>query len=228
MNKALYKIEKECPVCHKQFLITRVRTRIVMLKQDTDFCTYYQAINPYWYTVWVCEHCSYSAQDIYFEELTLPQAEKLRKVLTDNPIKLSVSGERTCVQAIATYRLALACAEAANLPASRLGGLYLRLGWVYRMTEMADEEKAAHVKAIQYYIEAYQREEFPIGKMSDITLAYLIGELLRRNGQYDQAILYLNEVIRNPRSKGEKRILPMARDAYQQCRAAKVQAQEKS
>jgi hypothetical protein len=57
--------------------------------------------------------------------------------------------------------------------------------------------------------------------MSQLTLEYLIGELLRRTGRLPEALNYLSKVVGNPQAKNEKRILEMAREAWTQARDAR-------
>jgi hypothetical protein len=46
MADILYTAEKTCVICDKQFTVTKVRNRLSMVKQDSDFCTYYKEVNP--------------------------------------------------------------------------------------------------------------------------------------------------------------------------------------
>jgi len=79
-------------------------------------------------------------------------------------------------------------------------------------------------RAMDGYKEAYMREQTPIGNLTEVTLTYLIGELLRRTGQYEESLSYLSRVVSNPQAKNEKRILEMARDAWQEVRDLKKAA----
>jgi uncharacterized protein (DUF2225 family) len=223
MVEALYTAEKRCTMCDKEFTVTRVRNRLAMLKQDSDFCTYYKDINPYYYSVWVCPHCGYAAQDTYFEE-TPAAFGTIKDFLSKRTVNVNFGGKRTRQDAITTYKLGIFFAELAGTLPSRLASLYLKLAWLYREGGQTSEEAAMLDKARVYYEQAFLKEKTPIGGMTQLTLEYLIGELLRRTNRLPEALSYLAKVVGNPRAKSEKRILDMAREAWTQARDAKKQA----
>lgn len=220
----VYTSEKTCPICEKAFSATIARSRLTMISQDSDFCTYYKELNPNYYAVWVCPHCGYAALDTYFAELSVAAQEKIRTFLKSREVNVNFGGMRTREQAISTYKLAIFYADLVNSLNSRLGALYLRLAWLYREGKLEAEELAALEKSRAYYEQALLKERTPIGNMSQITLEYLIGELFRRTGKLDLALSYLGKVAGNPLAKSEYRIWKMAREAWQQCREAKKQA----
>lgn len=224
MADILYTVDKTCEICNKDFAVTRVRTRLVKIKQDTDFCTYYKDVNPYYYTVWVCPHCGYAAQDSHFSAILPANVDKVSKFLAGREVNINLGGVRTREQAIAAYKLAIFFSEMENLAASDIAGLYLRLGWLFREGEMVSEEKTALAKAADNFEQALSKERLPIAGMSEVSLTYLIGELLRRTDQSPQALPYFSKVVSNPQAKMEKRILDMARDAWHEARKAKNQA----
>ena len=217
----LYTVDKECVICKQTFPVTKVRSKLQMVKQDGDFCTHYKEMNPNYYTVWVCPHCGYAAQDTYFSEVPPAAADKIRKFLEGRQVNINLSGTRSYEQAIAAFKLAIFLGELVALPASRLGGLYLKMAWMYREKGLEEEERMLMTKAREYYEKAPLREKFPIGNMTEVTLDYLIGELYRRTGQLDQALSYLSKVVSSPQAKLEKRIQEMAKEAWQAAREEK-------
>ncbi|MDR3564253.1 MAG: DUF2225 domain-containing protein [Negativicutes bacterium] len=219
MSSLLYSTEKTCALCAKPVTVTKVRNRLAMVKQDSDFCTYYKDLNPYYYDIWVCPNCGYAAHESYFEELPA-KASTIQNFLAARAVNVHFDGVRTREQGIAVYKLALFFAEMAGLLASRLANLYLKLAWLYREGEQKAEELAALDKARTYYEQAFLKERMPLGNMSELTLEYLCGELLRRTGRIPEALNYLGKVVNNPRAKQEKRIMELARDAWNEARAA--------
>lgn len=218
---ALYTADKECLVCKRTIQVTRVRSKLQMIKQDSDFCTYFKEVNPNYYTVWVCPHCGYAAQDTYFQELAPAAEDKLRKFLENREVNVNLSGTRSWDQAVASYKLAIFFAEMIGALPSRVAGLYLKLAWLYREAELAEEERLLLMKAIEYYEQATLKERFPIGNMTEVALDYIIGELYRRSGQLEQALSYLSKVVGNPKAKLEKRILELAKEAWHSAREQK-------
>jgi uncharacterized protein (DUF2225 family) len=222
MNNYLYPTQKTCVICGAEFTVTKVRSRLSMVKQDSDFCTYYSEINPNYYAIWVCPHCGYAAQDTYFEEEP-KSAAAIKNFLATRKVNVNYAGERTWSQALATYKLAIFFAEMAGVLPSRLGGLYLKTAWLYREKEQNDEELALLDKAREYYEQAFLKEKMPVGNLSELTLEYLCGELLRRTGKLPEALNYLGKVVTNPKAKQEKRIHELAREAWNEARAARKQ-----
>ncbi|MBC8015468.1 MAG: DUF2225 domain-containing protein, partial [Sporomusaceae bacterium] len=141
MAEALYFLEKDCAVCEGSFEVTCVRSRLSLIKQDTDFCAHYKDINPYYYTVWACPHCGYAARDIDFEKISETMAAKVREFLSARNVKVNLAGIRSWEQAIVTYKLAIFYSELTAASASKMAGLYLRLGWLYREGGQVEEEK---------------------------------------------------------------------------------------
>ena len=226
MLEALFSVEKNCPICQETFQVTRVRSRLVMMKQDSDFCSYYKDINPYYYKIWMCPHCGYAAQDNYFEEILPAAAERIQGFFADRNIRIDLSGTRSREQGIVSHQLAIVCAELAAVPASRLAGLHMRLGWLYREAKEVEQEQATLLKAVDYYGHALDNENMPVGPMTELTITYLIGDLLRRTGQNERALLYLNKVVSSPKARQEKRIADLARDAWQEVRAQRREKEE--
>lgn len=218
MAEPTYSVEKECPVCHITFNVTRTRGRQILVKQDSDFCSHFQDINPYYYSIWVCSHCGYAAPDSGFENLSAVAQDKIAKFLSSRTVNVNYSGIRTREQAIATYKLAIFFAELIAAPESKLADLYLKLSWLYREGENAEEEKSAQTLACEHYEQALFRERLPIGTLSEAAVSYLIGELARRTGQTEKALLYLGKVVGNPTAKLEPRVFSMARDAWHEAR----------
>jgi uncharacterized protein (DUF2225 family) len=223
MTDILYSVEKGCPLCGGVFSTTKVRNSLKMVKQDFDFCTYYQEINPYYYAIWVCPHCGYAAQDVYFEKvLPTAAADKLRAFLQARAVNIDFGGVRTREQAIATYKLAIFYAEMTLTLASRLAGLWIKLAWLFRESEQTAEEQIALTKALTYYEKASLKEQLPIGGLTENTLQYLMGELLRRTGKIDDAITYLGRLVSDPRARSEKRIVDLARECWRLAKEEKV------
>ena len=219
MVDALYFLEKECAVCGEKFEVTCIRSRLTLIKQDTDFCAYYKDINPYYYTVWACPHCGYAARDTDFAEVTTSMVTKIHEFLAGKEIKANLCGIRTREQAIVAYKLAIFYAELSGAKASSRAGLYLRLGWLYREGGLVDEESKVLANACECFDQALSQERVPIGNLSELAVMYLIADLLRRTGQNEKAMLYLSRIVSSPLEESEKRIADLARDLWQEMRA---------
>ena len=219
MADPVYFLEKECTVCEGKFQVTHVRLRLNLIKQDTDFCAYYKEINPYYYTVWVCPHCGYAAPENEFTKITSSMVTKVKEFLSGRDVKVNLCGIRTREQAIVSYKLAIFFAELLGQPASKLAGLELRLAWLYRESGQSDEEKNVLVKACQSYERALERERMPLANLSELTVMYIVADLLQRTGEQDKAKLYLSRIVSSPQAKMEKRVADLARSLWQDIRA---------
>ena len=225
MLDPLYQVEKTCPICEQNFKLTKTRGQIAAESTDTDFCTHFKELNPYYYTIWVCPNCGFAAHEERFFTLLEGARQNLKTFLTGREVKLDLSGPRSWEQAVTSYKLAIYYAGMVGLPASHIASLELRLAWLYREKAMVAEEMAVLDRAVKNYEAAFMREQTPIGTLTEVTLSYIIGELLRRVGRYDEALSYLGRVVGNPQAKNEKRILEMAREAWQASRDAKKAAE---
>lgn len=213
-DKAFYEQEKTCPICHMQFTILRIRnSQCIVQKRDTDFCVYYESIDPYLYSVWVCPYCGYASPDSIFSDLSPQEIEEISIAFKGKEIKVDFSGERNLDTAIASHKLATYCCELRNCKSSAMAGLYLKIAWLYRKTNNP-REKDYLLKALEYYQLAYDQEPFPLGNLSELAVRYLIGELYRRTGNPKEAIQWFNRVVSDRYSKNEPRITNMARDQW--------------
>lgn len=212
-KKLIYESKKECPLCSDSFTVIKTRIGIKLISMDTDFRMKYEGVDPYLYVVWVCPHCGYAAPDTCFSPLSEGEKAILRKALQGKQVGVNLQGERTVDQALASYKLAIYFGDLRNIPHSQMAGLFLKMAWLYRDKENEEMEQSCLAKAVEHFMEAYSKERFPIGKMTENTMGYLIANLLDRIGKYDQAAKWLGKVV-NQRTHGEAKILEMARDLW--------------
>ena len=226
MADPLYQVEKTCPICESLFKVTKTRGQTVPVSTDTDFFTRFRDLNPNYYAIWVCSHCGFAAHEERFFTLLEGAREKLKKFLAGKQVKLDLGGPRTWDQAVTSHKLAIYYANLVAMPASHVASLELRLAWLYREKEKNAEEQEMLTRAVDDYQKAYMKEQMPIGNLTEVTLTYLIGELCRRLGRHEEALSYLSRVVGNPQAKNEKRILDMAREAWQLTRDTKKASEE--
>lgn len=209
-----YSVEKSCPLCNKSFHVTKTRSKLRTLRQDTDFNVIYEQINPLYYSIWFCHHCGYAAQENVFSEILEQQGVKIKTFLDTCKVSIDFPGIRSREQAILLFKLAIFQSELIDAKSSRLAGLYLRLAWFYREAEDAVMEELALEKALEHYEMASAKEPLPIGNMNETTLYYLMAQLQYRLGKTDLAARGFSRIISSNAAKSEKRILEMARDAW--------------
>jgi uncharacterized protein (DUF2225 family) len=213
-HEPTYVVEKSCPLCGGVFPATKVRSKLRMVRQDTDFNMIYEQINPLYYAVWFCPHCGYAASESNFSDITEKAGDTLKIFLKKCSVNMDFPGVRSREQAIILFKLVIFYSDLIDAKNSRLGGLYLRLAWLYREAADEDMELMAIEKALEHYEKASFKENFPIGNMNELTMDYLIAQMQYRTGKLEQAAANFSRIIANPHAKSEKRISEMARDAW--------------
>ncbi|AAO34975.1 DUF2225 domain-containing protein [Clostridium tetani] len=209
--KLLYNKEIHCPVCDSKFHVKAVKSSSYRLNsKDSDFFLRYALINPYFYDVWLCNECGYSALKVDFPNIRRHQKQlvldkispKWKRRYYDEVFNVDIAIER--------YKLALLNYTLAEGKASQKAMTCLKLAWMYRLKNNNKSEETYLTNALKGFIEAYESEEFPIFGMDKYTIMYLIGELNRRLGDKDKALLWFSYVITTPNVS--YKLKSMARD----------------
>ena len=105
-----------------------------------------------------------------------------------------------------SYKIAIYTAGLIDSKDSYIAGLALKTAWLYRYTKDENEKKYLEM-ALKYYTEAYNKENFPVNNMDELTVIYLIGEISRRLEMYDQSIYWFSKVVSHPDKNSNLRIL---------------------
>lgn len=212
--------EEACPVCGRAFPTVRVRvSQLEVAGRDPDFCVHYKGINPHFYNVWVCPNCGYAGLDSHFHDLGEGEKLTLRGLLQGRRPAIDFGGVRTRDVALAAHKLALYLGERRGAPASLQAGILLRMAWICREAGDAKEQELLAAALVQY-MRAYDRETFPIGKMSQYTVEYMIGELHLRTGKPVDAVGWFNRIVSAPSAAEDLRIQKMAREGWERARDA--------
>ncbi len=222
-----YVVDKECPLCEKTFPATKVRSKLRLIRQDSDFNMIYEQINPLYYAILMCPHCGYAAQENTFSEITEKHANIIRDFLNTCTVKIDYANDRSREQAILLFKLAIFFSELISNKSSRIAGLYLRLGWLYREAKDTQKENMALAKALEHYEITIAKEAFPIGNMNDIMADYLIAQLQFLLGKYDQAAASFSRLISKPSAKAEKRIYELSKDTWNEIKAKRKELENK-
>ncbi|MCR5177197.1 MAG: DUF2225 domain-containing protein [Anaerovibrio sp.] len=225
-NEFTFVVEKNCPVCGEKTRVVKVKSRLMVQHTDDDYCCHYRDFNPYYYTILACEHCGFAADEKHF--LTpLPDRHRamLAQFLKERRVSFIFTPERKLPDAVASYQLAIYCAEAINAPLSRLAGLSLRMSWIYRLTEMKEQEMEWAHKAIDYYERSLMTERYPVESLSDNTVMYLLATLFNRVGDRDHCVGYLSRLINDKELKmKDSKVYYDARKMWQDIRAEENEA----
>lgn len=195
----LYDKSYTCPVCNEQIktkAIKNAKTRLI--SKDTDLMPRHEPINPMFYDVVICPKCGYAALAKYFDKIKHEQTLAIKSTITPK-FKPRLYPDLYDVDiAIERYKLALLNSVVKNSKMSERAYTCLKIGWMYRLKEDSENEQKFLEQALIGFKEAFTKEPFPICGMDTYTLIYLLGELSRRLGLYEDALKWFGKVIVTP------------------------------
>ncbi|MGV8983258.1 DUF2225 domain-containing protein [Clostridium sp.] len=210
----LYSKEVTCPVCNNVFKASTVKSAAYrMIRKDSDFFIRYSLINPYFYDVWLCNSCGYSAMKSDFNTLRSIEIEQVQKSISPKWKGRVYPEVYNVYVAIERYKLSLINYISINSKPSKKAINCLKLAWMYRLLE-TDEDREMELlflkQALKGLSESYYTEEFPIYGMDKYSIMYLIGELNRRLGNTEDSLIWFSNVITTPNVK--QSLKELARD----------------
>jgi len=210
----LYGKEVTCPVCNHVFKATAVKSSAYrMIKKDSDFFIRYSQINPYFYDVWVCNSCGYSAMKSDFHTLRSIEIEQVQKSISPKWHGRTYPDTYDVHIAIERYKLSLLNYVITNAKSSKKAINCMKLAWMYRLLETEESEQMELMflkQALEGLSDAYYCEAFPIYGMDKYNVMYLIGELNRRIGNTENSLIWFSNVITTPNVK--QSLKELARD----------------
>lgn len=211
INNLVFDKHVDCPVCKKTFTAISVKTNAPRRAgKDSDFFINYKVINPYFYDVWICPICGYSALKVDFIKLRAKQAEKVLHLITPKWKVKEFPDIYDAQIAIERYKLALLNAVVLEFKNSTKAMICLKIAWMYRLLKKNNEEFIFLQKAYEGFKNTYFNEDLPVYGMQKSTLLYLLGELSRRTNNYDKALRYFSEVL--VESNSPSKIKELTRD----------------
>lgn len=223
-----------CPVCDKEFKSKFVRTgKVKLIGQDSDLRPRYQHVDSLKYDAVVCPNCGYAALNRFFNFMTSAQARLIRDNISASFRGLNESPDAlTYDEAITKHKLALVNAVVKRAKASEKAYTCLKLAWLLRgkaetlpentpdidavKKELAAQEKEFLANAYEGFNEAFSKEPFPMCGMDETTLTYLVADLARQTGKYDEALRMIARVLTS--REVNERIKSKAREMKDQIR----------
>lgn len=233
----LFEKSYTCPCCDKEFKAKTVRTGKVKLESaDTDLRPKYQLMDALKYDAIVCPHCGYAALNRFFNYLASVQRKMIKEQISANFKGLDDSGAvYSYDDAIARHKLALVNTVVKKGKTSERAYTCLKLAWVLRgkaenlpketpdydkvIAELQKEENELIENAYDGFTQSFMKENFPICGMDELTSTYLVADLARRSGKYEEALRWISRVITardaNERIKNKARELKeLIREEY--------------
>jgi uncharacterized protein (DUF2225 family) len=207
----LYDKKVICPVCRNEFTVRTVKTDGYRMKGNTtDFYVEYSLINPYFYDVWLCNGCGYASMKSDFNKLRSFERESVLKSITPRWHGRKYPDVYDINIAIERYKLSLLNFSIIGSKSSKKAMNCLKIAWLYRELGDNKNETTFREQALIGFKDAYFHEDFPIYGMNRFKVLYLIGELNRHLGKYDEALRYFSDVITSPSVDGK--LKDLARD----------------
>ena len=192
----LYNKTYVCPVCQKQFEDTVIRrSKLRKTYTEIDFRSHYKDIDPNLYEIAICTFCGYGAMANYFDRITPRQQEWIEEKITPNYKYKEYDLPLSPADAMDRYKHALACAQVINAKASIKAIMCLKMSWIYRDAKDEKAELTLLKFAYSGLKEAYTTENFPLGTMDENTTRFIIAEMARRLGDFDEALRMISDVI---------------------------------
>ncbi len=193
----LFQVTTACVCCENTFETSRVRPSFKQtIRRDTDFCAYYKNENPDFYVVRVCPRCGFAFTENSAAKLSPEQRKRFEEKVGAASKKKDYGRKRTLEDAMETYKLALICAQVIQDKERIIASLLHHIAWLYRYAENEEQERRFVGFARDSYIRVYETEA---AGPSDARLMYLIGELCRRIGDFNEAVRWFSRVIHDQR-----------------------------
>ncbi|MCD7825303.1 MAG: DUF2225 domain-containing protein [Clostridiaceae bacterium] len=217
-----------CPVCDSEFHSKMVRTgKVKLLSADTDLRPKYQLVDSLKYDALVCPKCGYAALSRFFKFMMPAQAKLIRENISKNFSGLKPTGNiYTYDDALLRHQLALANTVVKKAKPSEKAYTCLKMAWLCRgkaeslpkdtedyakqIKELAAQEKELLANAYDGFMTAFSKEAFPMCGMDEITVTYLIADLARRIGKYEESSRWIARVLTS--RQANERIKNKARD----------------
>jgi len=214
--ESLYIKQCTCLLCETAFTTQKIRMKFVkILNHDSDFCPIYaNDNNPLFYYIYVCPACGFSFHEESTPKFSLNEKMLLIEKVCNQWTPRSFGSKRSADDAITAYKLATYCANLREEKHVLIGGLYIRLAWIYRSRNNDQQEKRFLLLALQEYESSYMTGDYKGTIVSEQKTMYLIGELARRTNQIPKAIKYFSRIIEQQTKTTEPNILHLAKEGW--------------
>lgn len=207
--KCLYDRPYKCPCCGKEFTERTVRmSELSVCGQDSDLRTYYEPIDPIMYDIVLCKKCGYASLAKTFDHLTFSNAQEVAANITPKFKDSVFPAVYTENIALKRYKAAVLSGIIARKKSGELAYLYMRMAWIYRAQNNPGAERRMLLASFEGFLEAIQKESFPIIDLDEETLFYILGDFVWRIGKEEQAKVFYEKLLAKPGFSGgaKKRI----------------------
>lgn len=217
-----------CPVCDEEFKSKTVKTgKVKLLSADTDLRPKYHLLDSLKYDAIVCPKCGFGALNRFFNYMTAAQAKLIKSQISINFKGLNEDGDiYSYDDAISRHKLALVNTIVKKGKISERAYICLKLAWLFRgkaeslpadtsnyddvIKELSNGEQEFIKNAYEGFMSAFEKELFPMCGMDEMTTTYLVADLARRCGKFDESSRWVSRVLIS--KDANERIKSKARD----------------
>ncbi len=212
-KEKLFEKTFDCPVCKSKFKSLQPKQgSIKVLERDTDLSATYADFNPTYYGVVLCEECGFAAFSSSFADLPFLELKEIENNVTSAWKKRDFPKVRTVDNAIAIHKIAYVNYITRKNKPSDAAKCALRISWFLREKGNNDESEKFQGEALKQYKKAYVEENLDLDPDYRTTVYYLIGELSRRQDDYNEAVKWYREAIISNRNGKNLKIERLAED----------------
>lgn len=208
----VYERSFECPICGEKITSKVMKTgKAKLLRVDKDLRPVHEGVDTQKYEVVACEKCGFSALLRYFQPMPSNQTKLIREKISHNVRMPKYTGEiYTYEEALERYKLALACAIVKQGKVSERAYICLKASWLIRgwqealmgqkdkeeeIARLKEEEKEYRLNALEGFVAAIGKEDFPMCGMEESTVSYLIAVLALEFGKTDLASQQISSIL---------------------------------
>lgn len=202
-----------CPVCGETFKSKTVKIgKVKLLSADSDLRPKYQLVDSLKYDAVMCPACGYAALNRFFNYMTSIQAKAVKANISAKFKRPEETGDiYTYDDAIMRHKLALLNAIVTNAKFSEKAYTCLKLAWLCRghyesldtnapnykeeKQKLENLEKDYIQNAYEGFSNAIMKENFPMCGMDENTVTYLVAELARRCGKYEDSLRMVSRIL---------------------------------
>lgn len=224
-KESLYESTINCLQCKKEFKTKKSKSKIYQLKyMNRELRQIYDLpdlnVEPFYYSVHTCEHCGFSFTE-QFNSYFLPKTQEEIIDLLKNWKKRSYNIEKTPLDALAMYKMALYMAKSKKETEYVKASISLKIAWIY--DDLKYEEKATEFRklAYEYYIASYQNGDYEKSSQTIYALDYLLATLSYKLNNLSAATFHFSKVFQNQAFYTNRKIIDLTREQWDEIKKIK-------
>lgn len=206
------------------------RSAYTMRGYDPDFAPNYEGVNPLWYVVVVSNTGFAGEQELYKHspKMLIRDRSELMQFISGQPGWPEFNRERDIETACRTYELALGYTHFLRISRYEIASLALKASWVYGQWVEAGHKPAKNQTrimrqiALKHFLESYEQEDNSDRKFGSAGVTYLIAELMREQGNFDDSLAWFSRALTDGKVRGE--VKRFAQNQRELCRKQRESA----